>query len=450
MSAVRSGVLAALLAVGVITVPTSMPAHAVPAPTDCPDAFPTAQAVDGVVGTGYTVERGVTPEPFSATVLGRIDDGIAPGVDMIMADLSSPALTRAGGVWAGMSGSPVYAADGRLIGSVAYGLAANSPIAGITPAAEMTKLLALPAAAGASRPVITVSKEAAARVAKTGDASRAEVLDGFARLPVPITVSGAHRRHVIRQLNRLRTALPGAHLRGGPSAAGTAAEPAGITAGGNIGVAISYGTATLAAVGTTTFVCDGKAVAFGHPFLHSGAANQFSAHTATAVYVQPDAASGPFKVANFGGVVGTVDQDRLAGMRAGLGAAPGTAVVATGFSVEGAPKQTLKTTAVAQQLMSTIAFNHVMVAVDKGLDSVGQGSAAFTIRVQGTRGKGTPFVIRRSDRMTRSGAEADLSYDLGVYVAGVVNGVASRSTGNVRITSVAVGGTISPSATKYR
>jgi hypothetical protein len=51
---------------------------------------------------------GTTPEPFTADVLGRITDGIAPGVDMIMADVSSPALTRAGGVWAGMSGSPVY------------------------------------------------------------------------------------------------------------------------------------------------------------------------------------------------------------------------------------------------------------------------------------------------------------------------------------------------------
>ena len=58
-------------------------------------------------------------------MLGRITDGIAPGVDMILADVSSPALTRAGGVWAGMSGSPVYTADGRLIGSVSYGLAAS-------------------------------------------------------------------------------------------------------------------------------------------------------------------------------------------------------------------------------------------------------------------------------------------------------------------------------------
>ena len=37
-----------------------------------------------------------------------------PGVDMIMMRLTSAEIDRVGGIWAGMSGSPVYAADGRL------------------------------------------------------------------------------------------------------------------------------------------------------------------------------------------------------------------------------------------------------------------------------------------------------------------------------------------------
>src|SRR6185312_5852846 len=99
---------------------------------------------------------------------------------MIMADLDSPALTRAGGVWAGMSGSPVYTADGRLIGSVSYGLAASSPIAGITPAAAKAK--------------IKVSATTARRIAKTGDVSAAVADDGFVQLKVPVSVSGATQR----------------------------------------------------------------------------------------------------------------------------------------------------------------------------------------------------------------------------------------------------------------
>src|SRR3954454_7416981 len=41
-----------------------------------------------------------------------------------------------------MSGSPVYAEDGRLIGAVSYGLAFGpSPVAGVTLAADMQQLL---------------------------------------------------------------------------------------------------------------------------------------------------------------------------------------------------------------------------------------------------------------------------------------------------------------------
>ena len=120
------------------------PTGRLPAQVDpsCPAAFPVRRLREGQVLNGLTVDRGTTPAAFTATVIGVLDDGIAPGLDMILAEASSPAIDRAHGIWAGMSGSPVYAADGRLVGSVSYGLTFGaSPIAGITPAAEMRKLL---------------------------------------------------------------------------------------------------------------------------------------------------------------------------------------------------------------------------------------------------------------------------------------------------------------------
>src|SRR6187551_2522153 len=117
-SRLGSGALASIVVSGALIAIPGIAAQA--ATTQCPASLPTAAAVDGLTGTGYTVERGTEPAPFKATVLGRITDGIAPGIDMIMAELDSPALTRSGGVWAGMSGSPVYASGGQLIGSVSY------------------------------------------------------------------------------------------------------------------------------------------------------------------------------------------------------------------------------------------------------------------------------------------------------------------------------------------
>jgi hypothetical protein len=57
-----------------------------------------AAATIGASLAVLTVETGTTPDPFAATVLGVLDDGIAPGLDMILAETDSPAIQRAGGV----------------------------------------------------------------------------------------------------------------------------------------------------------------------------------------------------------------------------------------------------------------------------------------------------------------------------------------------------------------
>ncbi|HYF72274.1 MAG TPA: hypothetical protein VD864_05610, partial [Nocardioides sp.] len=98
------------------------PAQAADPAGDCATPYPVADLVDEQPVTGLTVSRGTTPEGFTGEVIGVLDDGVAPGVDMVMVRLTSPEIDRVG-IWQGMSGSPVYAADGRLIGAVAYGLA---------------------------------------------------------------------------------------------------------------------------------------------------------------------------------------------------------------------------------------------------------------------------------------------------------------------------------------
>lgn len=438
---VTAAAAGALLA-GVLTAPAASAAG----PTDCPEAFPTAEAVDGVTGTGYTVERGTTPDPFSATVLGRLTNGIAPGIDMIMADLDSPALTRAGGVWAGMSGSPVYAADGRLIGSVSYGLAASSSIAGITPASDMQKLLGT-ASTAAGRTKIAVSTTVAQRLARTGEVTAAQAASGFQRLKVPLSVSGATSSHYSKLLDGLRRRAPDAVIRtGGPTITdGAAGAASGIGAGGNFAAALSYGDLTLAGIGTTTFVCDAKAVAFGHPFLLAGAA-QYSAHTADALFVQPDPIFGPFKVANPGGVVGVVDQDRVAGIRARLGATPSTFDVTTLLRRDGGEAVSGLTTGVYQPWAADIAALHLLISADRVLDAVGPGSAALTFTVSGTR-NGVPFVLKRSDHYSD---RFDIAFTATFALFDLIRPLLDQPFENVKITKVAVNGNLSSTVKEYR
>ncbi|HSK33037.1 MAG TPA: SpoIVB peptidase S55 domain-containing protein, partial [Propionicimonas sp.] len=118
----------------------------------CPDStqpyVPVAEveafsAGEGV--TGLSVTHGTTPDAFTGTYIGYIDDGIGAGKDMLLFKLSSDVIDgtgglKAAGIWAGMSGSPV-SKDGRLIGAVSYSLNYdNLPIAGVTPAEYMKSI----------------------------------------------------------------------------------------------------------------------------------------------------------------------------------------------------------------------------------------------------------------------------------------------------------------------
>ena len=62
-------------------------------------------------GGEATVVRGVDPRPFAVEVIGKFDDGVLPDHDVILfraSDLPGHEFIAKNGIWAGMSGSPVY------------------------------------------------------------------------------------------------------------------------------------------------------------------------------------------------------------------------------------------------------------------------------------------------------------------------------------------------------
>ncbi|GLY26747.1 hypothetical protein Kisp02_01120 [Kineosporia sp. NBRC 101731] len=414
------------------------------AATDCPRAFPTADAVDGVTGTGYTVERGTGTETFTATVLGRVTSGIAPGVDMIMAEVDSPALERAGGVWAGMSGSPVYTSDGRLIGSVSYGLAASSKIAGITPAED---LLALSTTTGGATKV-KVSGLRAARLAQTGEVSKALASKGFERLPVPVSASGLARKNTGRFLRSI-SKTSGMAVQAGGATIGVKAtsSPSEIFAGSNYAAALSYGDVSLSGLGTTTYACNGTAVAFGHPFLNAGRA-EYGVHPASAVYVQADPVNGPFKVGNPGGVVGTVTRDGTIGLRSTLGQAPRHQFpITTSLKNEDGKTVTGQTVGVYQPYAADIAALHLQSAIVKANGSQGAGSVAVKITVKGTRAGGKTFTLSHSDHFADT---LDVSFPAADSIYYMLTQLLGQSYEDVNITSITVTGSVATTVKQYR
>lgn len=392
--------LAALISAALITWPATAPAHADPA-DPCPAPFPVADLVAGMPATGLTVEKGNTADPFSATVLGVVDDGIAAGLDLIIVETNSAAITRAGGIWAGMSGSPVYATDGRLIGAVAYSLSRGpSPIAGVTPAADMYQILSRPGAAAAVRPATTVALPTAIkqRVVASGAATTTEAAAGMHVLPIPLGVSGVNQAHMTRVSQRLQEKIPGVQVYAAGASPAAPGSPSDIFPGSNFAAAISYGDLTAAGIGTTTAVCGNHVLAFGHPFLFTGASTM-SVHTAQAVHVQPDSALGGFKVANPGGVVGVLDQDRLAGIRGQFGPAPSFIPISSAItSLEDGTMRSATTNLNVRDLVPDIAAAHLLNNFDRVADRVGGGTTELRWIIEGRRASGAPFTLNVRNR----------------------------------------------------
>jgi hypothetical protein len=391
------------------TVLPGSPASAQTAPDPCPEPFPVDELEVGMEATGLTVERGTTPDPFNASILGVLDDGIAPGVDMIIAETSSPAIERAGGIWAGMSGSPVYAPDGRLIGAVAYGFStAPSPIAGITPAADMYQVLARPSTVGVEgEELVRLPAALRSRVVGTGEVTATEAAAGMSQLPMPFAVSGLSAERFAQVTERLGDHLPAnTRLVSTAPATGTG-SPADIIPGGNFATTESFGDLTSGGVGTTTVVCDDRALAFGHPAFFYGATT-LGAHPADAVFVQRDNTLGSFKVANILGVVGTVDQDRLAGIRAQLGALPATVPVSSMVtSTEGGARDGL-TQVSFPRFLPDIAVFHLVANEDRVFEQIGPGTSRLRWVVDGQRASGAPFQL---DYTNHYASSLDISFE---------------------------------------
>ncbi|NLT56776.1 MAG: hypothetical protein GXX79_19875 [Actinomycetales bacterium] len=424
------------------------------APIPCPEALPMADAVDGMEGIGFTVERGTTPEPFSAKILGRIQDGILPGVDMIMAEIDSPAVERAGGVWQGMSGSPVYTKDGKLIGAVAYGLSSGpTSIIGLTPGESMKSLVTGGSSAAtvsktlAGPQKIAVSKAQASTLAATDEVTASQASAGFQRLLIPLMTNAKGR--MFDRLNKsLSSRLSGFRLvsTGSSAAATQAAEPEQVVAGGNFAAAISYGSLTLSGVGTTTMVCGDEVVAFGHPMQGVGRSS-YSAHVANAVYVQPDSLGFPFKVANLGGVVGTVAQDKNLGIVTTLGSGPTVYPVISKLTGPDGTAQTTTTQLTDPTWMDYVAANHVYLHAVKVMGSDGStGSGSLSLRIEGAQANGTTYTIARKDHVSADDYFASYYTDEVYYPLEAL--VWQQFQKKAKVTRVVVSGTLTDTSAK--
>ncbi len=290
------------------------------------DIMKLSEIKPGMEGEGKTIFKGSTIETFKFKVLGILEKFVSDK-SLIIAELSAPELNE-GGVIAGMSGSPVYI-DGRLIGSVSYGLSnfSKKPIAGITPIEDILKVSA------ASGPAVNVeisdikidfSKE---NVQRVSDAIRRELVSRMNFSPVrslsPIKLfasSSGFSQEAVSFLQGMFVPLQSQGIGKDVGTKKLAADMFSLRPADAVAIPLVRGDASYTATGTVTYVEGQKAYIFGHPFFNLGTVD-FPLHKAEVISVIPSYENS-FKLASTLNQVGVVQQDRFSGVQAELGKSP--------------------------------------------------------------------------------------------------------------------------------
>jgi hypothetical protein len=406
---------------------------------DCPTVLPLDQVTTGMKGTALSVTSGRAVSTMSAEVLGILRDAVGPGRDIIIVDLSGPTVTAAGGLWAGASGSPVFFRSGgqdKLAGAIAYGLAGGgSTLAGLTPAQDMKDLLGPGAGAASAAALLKIPTGLAARMAAASGLSIAQT-GSLSRLKTPLSASGLTDRG-LRQMQAAidRQGLPFIPYMGGSASNNPTNPPGGLRAGDSFAAAMSLGDVTVAGIGTTTFVCDGQAVAFGHPFNWTGETTM-AARAADTITIVKDPVFGGYKLANVAESVGLVTQDRLAGIVAELGEGPsGSPITSTVTDLDTGRTRSGQSEAIFPEFLPFLSFSHLFQNIDVTIDRIGAGSSQIAYTIRGTRDGGATWELTRS---TRYASRFDISFDSVLEVASTAEILEAFNGEDVKVTSIDV------------
>jgi hypothetical protein len=433
------------------------PSAAVAVPPDpCAPILPLDDVSAGMLGSGWTVAQGTDPGTFDVEVLGIAPSLVGPGRDIIIARISGPLVDQGGGVWAGMSGSPIYvdedgdAVADDLIGALAYGFSLGpNNIVGVTPAEDMERILGYPAASFRTKAFPARVKLPRSVVKMIARATRTPVpaMSGsLLRLKLPVSVSGVAPQRMSRFKKMLRrqgvAAIPYAGSSVGLASAGSIDE---LHPGDNFAAALSYGDLTLAGVGTATYVCDGEALAFGHPFLFGGRTT-LGASGADAIAIVADPTLTPFKLANVEGIAGTVDQDRLAGIRAVDGMPDTIPVNSAVTSLDTGNARTGQTDVVLKSEFPFLAPSHLLANIDVVFDEIGEGSSNVTFDVTGTRADGSTWRLRRQNLYT---SDFDISFESIFELENALFEIANNPFERVEFTGLQATGSVEDTVQEY-
>lgn len=351
--------------------------------------FPLSSVEPGMKGVGKTVFRGTQVESFNVEILGVLEK-IGPGQNLVLAKLSGDKLEHYG-VFAGMSGSPVYI-DGKLLGAVSYAFSfATEPIAGITPIGEMVDVFKdhTPTSFRLAQQKMDLSSlyradsaglfRLGSSAASVDPGSVFPALAHFGNLrPIdtPLGLSGAAPA-AVSPFARLFSSIGLSPVLGAGTATSDEASDAPLEAGSTVAVQLVRGDMDVSASGTVTYVDGNQIYAFGHPFLSVGNTDMPMSKAAV-LGVIPNLMNSQ-KISATTVPVGSIRQDRATGILGVKGAKPKLIPVNVNLKTGPGETRTFHYEIVTDSLLSPIL---VAMTVENSITSSERAIGGQTLQVK--------------------------------------------------------------------
>lgn len=401
--------------------------------------FPADQVRPGLHGIGKTVFEGDKVEEFGVEILGILPGRPGPKQSVIIARLTGPRLERTR-IFAGMSGSPVYI-DGRLLGAIAYAFPfATEPIAGITPIWDMMESLQAnapspPSSLGTARMNAMLFESA-----KDGGlwSRLLRSLSSLEEIPIEPNprMSASLRPFSGQQLVPIATPLsitgisPEALERFSPElqklgflpvvgiSAGAAITPLApitaetLTPGKSVSVQLMRGDLSIEAIGTVTLRDDKTVYAFGHRLFNLGGV-EMPLSEASTIAIVPSVMNS-FKVGVTEKLVGTLRQDRSAGVLGVLGESPRMIPLTIQQKKSRGGTHTYRVEMIDNSVLTPLLVNLAVFSVVTGSE---RSFGDMTVRVRGAikvRGHEDVLVDGRFSATNEAPVQAALSVALPV------------------------------------
>jgi hypothetical protein len=363
------------------------------------EVFPLSRIRPGMRGVGRTVVQGTRVEEFQFEVLG-VTEG--PPGRLVLFRASGPAIRRSGGTASGMSGSPMYI-EGRFAGALSYGYRSAGPDSDLglfTPAEAMLALLRDDRAQEPARGVVALREPVrirgrwvrAVRLAdRPTPGEESSGLPTFVPAASPLLVSGISDRafRLLQRTLRYADVVPVQSYGG----VGRFPTPP-LVPGSAVGVVLVRGDVNAWSIGTLSYRKGNRFLAFGHRLFGFGSVDFLL--TSAYVHTVVRSTEFPFKEGDIGEAVGTVTQDRTAGVAGTLDRLPRVFNVTVTVTDQERGRTVRRSAQMVRRpdLAHSLVPQVVLAAVEQAWDGSGAGTAEVRITA---RGGGLPRPVERTN-----------------------------------------------------